>query len=274
MARNIDETGIVTGNLVLANHVLQLTDALRGDDAFNLFPTGAIQINEHLFPTGSATAGQAIIADGSTQLIYGTPNAITASYVSSSNVDGPFGFNSVISASYALTASHIDEIFTVTESFSNQISVNINHNFNTENVLIQAYEVLPGLRPVQVIPTQVTITDFDNVNVRFTSNTSGYLVATRGGFTIASNTVTALSSSYAATASYIAGVSKQRFDEVLDGTNSSYVLDHNLGEKYVILSAYNEFDEQVIPTKVRPISTTQIQVQFTTPFSGSVVVLA
>ena len=50
MARDISEAGIATGELVLANHVLQLTDAVRGDDAFNVHLTGGIQLNNNFYP--------------------------------------------------------------------------------------------------------------------------------------------------------------------------------------------------------------------------------
>ena len=36
----------------------------------------------------------------------GSNSVATASYVSSSNVDGPYGFDSILTSSYALTASY------------------------------------------------------------------------------------------------------------------------------------------------------------------------
>jgi len=273
MARQISEVGIVTGQLVLANHVLQLTDALRGDDAFELFPTGAIKINEHLFPTGSAISGQAIIADGSTQLIYGTPNAATASYVSSSNVHGPLGMDSVASASFAVTASYIDIADTERVDFINQTLVNVNHNFNTENILVQAYDTT-GAKPVQLIPTRVEVTDADNVQVTFTAPSTGYIVVTRGGITVAGDTLNAVSASYAVTASHVVGISKQRFDLVLNGSSATYTLPHKLNERLVVLAAYNTSFEQIIPTRVECLDANNVFVEFNSPFSGSVVVLA
>lgn len=273
MARQISEAGIVTGQLVLADQILQLTDALRGDDAFELSPTGSIKINENFFPTGSATTGQAIISDGSAQLIYGTPNALTASYVSSSNVDGPLGMDSVVSASFAVTASYIDIADTERVDFVNQTLVNVNHNFNTENILVQAYDTT-GANPVQLIPTRIEVTDVDNIQVTFTAPSTGYIVVTRGGITVAGDTLNAVSASYAVTASHVVGISKQRFDRVLNGTSATYTLTHNLGNKYVIVGAYNVADDQVVPTRVQPLDANNVFLEFTSPFSGSVVVLA
>jgi len=273
MARDISEVGIATGELVLANHVLQLTDALRGDEAFNLHLTGGIQINDNVYPSGSGSIGDSIVLTAPNRLTFGQPNAATASFVTGSDVYGPFGSNSIISSSFAVTASYIDIADTERVDFVNQTLVNVNHNFNTENILVQAYDTT-GANPVQLIPTRVEVTDADNVQVTFTAPSTGYIVVTRGGITVAGDTLNAVSASYAVTASHVVGLSKQRFDQVLNGTSATYTLTHNLGEKYVVLAAYNVADDQVVPTRVQPLDVNNVFVEFTSPFSGSVVVLA
>lgn len=273
MARNIDETGIVTGDLVLANHVLQLTDALRGDDAFNLHLTGGIQINDTVYPSASGALGDSLVMTAPNRLTFGQPNAATASFVTGSDVYGPLGSNSIVSASFALTASYIDIIDTERVDFTLQTLVNVNHNLNTENVLVQAYDTT-GANPVQLIPTRIEITDVNNLQVTFTAPSTGYIVITRGGLTVAGTSLNAVSASYAVTASHVVGLEKQRFDVVLPGTAPSYTLTHGLGEKLVILSAYNPDFEQIVPTKVQPLDTNNVFVEFTSNFTGSIVVLA
>lgn len=273
MARDISEAGIATGQLVLATQITQLTDALRGDEAFNLHLTGGIQINDNFYPSGSGSLGDSLVLTGPSRLTFGQPNAATASFVTGSDVYGPFGSNSIISSSYAVTASYIDIVDTERVDFVNQTIVNVNHNLNTQNVLVQAYDTT-GANPVQLIPTRVEIVDNDNLQVQFSANSTGYIVVTRGGLTVAGTTINAVSASYAVTASHVVGISKQRYEQVLNGTAPSYTLTHNLGERLVILSAYNPSFEQVIPTRVQPLDANNVFVEFNTNFSGSVVVLA
>ena len=274
MARDISEAGIATGELVLANHVLQLTDAVRGDDAFNVHLTGGIQLNNNLYPSGSGSIGDALVLTGDSNITFGIPNAATASYVTGSDVYGPFGSNSIISSSYAVTASYITNIRdTVRQDFTLQTVVPLNHNFGTENVLVQVYDTT-GPTPVMIIPTNVFITDDDNVQLTFTAATTGYAVVSRGGFTVAGTTQNAISASYAVTASHVTGISKQRYSTDLNGTSATYTLTHNLNERLVVLSAYNPSFEQVVPTSVQTLDDNNVFVSFSTPFTGSVVVLA
>ena len=70
------------------------------------FPfTGSAQITGSLGITGSLNVTQGI-----TGSLFGTSswatNSVTASYITGSNVFGPFGADSILSASYALTASY------------------------------------------------------------------------------------------------------------------------------------------------------------------------
>lgn len=59
--------------------------------------------------SNSEITGSLIVTAGITGSLFGTSswatNAVTASYITSSNVQGPFGADSILSASYALTAS-------------------------------------------------------------------------------------------------------------------------------------------------------------------------
>ena len=276
MARNISEAGIATGELVLANHVLQLTDAMRGDDAFNLHMTGGIQINDNFYPSGSGSLGDSLVLTGPSRLTFGTPNALTASYISSSNVDGPFGLDSVLTASYAVSASFITDVKdTVRVDFTSQTSVNVNHGFGTQNVLVQVYDTT-GANPVMIDPSNVTttVTSDDQITVAFATAQTGYVVVSRGGFTVAGTIQNAVSASYAVTASHVVGISKQRYEVVLNGTSPTYTLTHNLNERLVVLSAYNPAFEQVIPTRVQSLDANNVSVAFTSNFSGSVVVLS
>jgi len=269
MAKNISEVGIATGQTIFATHVLQITDALRGDDAYNLHLSGNIQINNNLHPTGSGNPDDIMISNGAGVLRLG-PNS--ASYVSSSNVDGPLGMDSVLSASYALTASYIDEVFTERFDFVNQTSVIANHNFGSEDIIVQVYDNT-GAVPVMIQPSTVQITDQDNATVTFTAPTTGYIVITRGGILTAGLIENAISASYAVTASHVVGITTQRYETTF-GPAISATFTHNLKNKYVVVSTYNTADQQIIPTRVEPKDENNVFVQFSSPTSGTVVVLS
>ena len=270
MAKNISEVGIATGEIVFATHVLQLTDALRGDEAYNLPVSGNISINGNLHPTGSGNADEVMITNGSGVLTFGVPNAATASYVTSSNVDGPFGFDSVLTASHAITASYVNFDSTVKSTFVNQTLVDVAHNLKSDEVLVQAYDT-SGALPLQIQPTNVRITDDNNVRVTFSGNTTGYIVITRGGFVQAGNAASSISASYALTASHVTGLTNNTVTFPIAGA-ASYTLSHNIGRKYVVVQAYNTLDEQVIPTLIRAVSTNDVLVQFTSVTDGNVVI--
>ena len=68
---------------------------------------GCLTASGIIYPTSDGTANQVLVTDGNGRLSFGAGSVDTASYVSSLNVDGPLGMNSVESASFSLTSSYI-----------------------------------------------------------------------------------------------------------------------------------------------------------------------
>lgn len=68
---------------------------------------GALTASGIIYPTADGTANQVLKTDGNGRLSFGLSSVDTSSYVSSSNIDGPLGMDSVESASFSLTASFI-----------------------------------------------------------------------------------------------------------------------------------------------------------------------
>ena len=95
MAKDINEAGIIDGQIVYADQILQITDALRGDDAYNINLTGSISINGIEYPTtDGAVSSSVLMTDGSGVTGFGqVKNAVSSSY-----------------ATLALTASHVFNI--------------------------------------------------------------------------------------------------------------------------------------------------------------------
>ncbi len=76
--------------------------------------------------------------------------------------------------------STVVETATVTDSFTSQTSVVVNHNFGTRNILVSVYDNIFN----QIIPASVVLTDTDNVTIGFDNPTSGTVVVAKGGHVV------------------------------------------------------------------------------------------
>ena len=76
-----------------------------------------------------------------------------------------------------LTNISVSQTATVKSDFTNQTSVNLDHNFDSRNVNVVVYND----SNVQIIPSSVTLSTTNRAVVTFDSSTSGYIVAARGG---------------------------------------------------------------------------------------------
>ena len=188
MARNISETGIANGELVLADQILQLTDALRGDDAFNLSPSGNFSINGITYPTeDGATSGSVLITDGSGTTGFGIINNVESSsfsITSSFALTASYVDVTVESASFATTASYaifadiartsLDQTARqYTASFTTDaVEYTFNHNLSFKYVLVQAYNTSDEM----IIPATIRLVDANNTFVRFANPQNGTIV--------------------------------------------------------------------------------------------------
>ena len=99
---------------------------------------GCLTASGIIYPTTDGTANQVLVTDGNGRLSFGVGSVDTASYVSSSNVDGPLGMNSVESASFSLTASFITGSDVYGPYGSNSIissSYALSSSYATKNVI-------------------------------------------------------------------------------------------------------------------------------------------
>jgi hypothetical protein len=144
---------------------------------------------------------------------YGTAswalNALTASFITGAGVFGPFGSNSVISASYALRGGDVTKIIAgtnitisppegtgsvtinssaaagaglavaATASFNNLSVWNFTHNLNSRYVIIQALDN----NHQQIIPETIELLDTASARLTFPTLESGYAIASLGGIT-------------------------------------------------------------------------------------------
>ena len=190
MAKDINEAGIIDGQIVYADQILQITDALRGDDAYNINLTGSISINGIEYPTtDGAVSGSVLMTDGSGVTGFGqVKNAVSSSYatlaLTASHALTASFLEGIATASYAVSASHAQisdvarrsldtETTTYTSSFT-VLSTNytFNHNLNFKYVVVQAYDT----NDIQIIPSEVRAVDKDNTFVRFADNQNGVII--------------------------------------------------------------------------------------------------
>ena len=298
MAKILSNAGIVTGLPVEAEHVSQSVNALTGAEAYDITISGSLVVNGLTYPYVDGPADLPILTDGAGNLTIRVLETVpTASYVSSSNVDGPHGFDSVISSSYSISSSYaifanlassslfainaqqaenantaISSSHTITASYAlngedgkHAISasyaltasyvtggvsepykqffsgsvVNLNHKFNSEDIIVSVYQTPGSQSPTSIIPSSVTLTDSNNVLLTFSNIVTGYAVITDGKGVVnsfsnysasyagtASVALTAISSSYALTASYAVSSSHEVTNEVSSSfaQSASYAL--------------------------------------------------
>jgi hypothetical protein len=124
--------------------------------------SGSSVISGSLTVTGSLYANFAHL----TGSLLGT--AATASFVTSSNVQGPHGMNSIFSSSYAITASHATSVRSFATTIGNGAATtfNVTHGLNTYDLHVTVYSG-SGTRE-NIIP-DVYRTDLNTVQILFTN---------------------------------------------------------------------------------------------------------
>jgi hypothetical protein len=165
-----------------------------------------------MFVTGAISASSGPNTIGFFGTASWAQNALTSSFITASNVWGPFGSNSVISASYALgsnlnirdegvtiknnpsfinfTGSNIvasvngsgvdvfvDVSAAATASFNNLNVWHFTHSLNSRYVVIQALDT----EHKQIIPEIIELVDTSSARLTFPTLESGYAIATIGG---------------------------------------------------------------------------------------------
>ena len=102
MAKTLSLNGIVTGQVVEAEHVSQSILAFTGLEAYDISVSGSFAV----IGTSSFQAVEGTDFSGSFRGDGSRLTGITSSYITASGVDGPHGANSVVSSSYAVTSSY------------------------------------------------------------------------------------------------------------------------------------------------------------------------
>ena len=144
------------------------------------------------------------------------------------------------------------DIFGIKESFldpvpfTNQTTVNVSHNLDIEYPVVQVYDENKN----QLIPDSIISIDNNNVQVNFITETTGFIVVMKGGHVLGSY-----------------GTVASNFSE-----QTTVTVNHNLNAPSPFVQVYNEVNEQIVPLKVKVLDKDNVQVTFSTPRSGQIVI--
>jgi len=185
----------------------------------------------------------------------------------------------------SLTGLSVDQVATVTDTFTNASSKVVTHNFGTKNVIVTVYDENDGY----FIPNSIVTTNTNQVTVTFASTESGRIVVAKGGHVVQgvssdSNLLDGEDGTYyldygnfTSVPSGIVSGSSQITDltthkETVSGA-SSYAVDHNLNEQYPIVQCWNtSTSQQEQAESVTTNSVNRVTVTFAGNFAGLIIV--
>jgi len=175
----------------------------------------------------------------------------SAANLSNLNVTNAVTASAYLGDGSALTGITVAQTATVSQTFSNQTSVTVDHNFNTRNVIIQTFDD----NNAQVIPASVTLTSVTRATITFDSSTSGRVVVAKGGH-------------------IVSGVNVAQNATITDtfSNQTSVATSHNFDTKNVLVTVYDSNDAMIIPDSIVTTDTNTVTTTFDASTSGRVVV--
>ena len=240
---------------------------------------------------GTITTNRSLSLDtGSNHFVNGVKTKLDAdSVISGSNLDG-MTVSGSFSGSFqgdgsSLTGLSVDQVATITDTFTNTSSKVVTHNFGTKNVIVTVYDGNDGY----FIPNSIVTTNDNQVTVTFASTESGRVVVAKGGHVVQgvasdANLLDGEDGTYylnygnfTSVPSGIVSGSTQITDltthkETVSGA-SSYAVDHNLSEQYPIVQCWNtSTSQQEFPQSITTNSVNRVTVVFSTTFAGIIIV--
>ena len=184
-----------------------------------------------------------------------------------------------------LTGLSVDQVATITDTFTNATSKVVTHNFGTKNVIVTVYGDDDGY----FIPNSIVTTNTNQVTVTFASTESGRVVVAKGGHVVQGvasdanlldgedgtyylnyGNFTSVPSGIVSGSSQITDLTTHK--ETVSGA-SSYAVDHNLNEQYPIVQCWNtSTSQQEQAESVTTNSVNRVTVVFSTTFAGKIIV--
>jgi len=213
-----------------------------------------------------------------------TETVLSGSILSGMTVSGSFS-GSFQGDGSNLTGLSVDQVATVTDTFTNVTSKVVTHNFGTKNVIVTVYDENDGY----FIPNSIVTTNTNQVTVTFASSESGRIVVAKGGHVVQGTAsdanlldgedgtyylnygnFTSVPSGIVSGSSQITDLTTHK--ETVSGA-SSYAVDHNLNEQYPIVQCWNtSTSQQEFPQSITTNSVNRVTVVFNHNFAGIIIV--
>jgi hypothetical protein len=143
----------------------------------------------------------------------------------------------------------------VSSTFTSTGSITVNHSLDTLFPLVQVYNE----EDEQVIPLRIKILSSSSIQIDFSTPQSGYVVIAKGGHIVSGSVL------------LVDLTDQTTFASTFTSVTSSTVV-HNLNTAYPLVQVYNTLDEQVIPQTIKILNSSSVEVDFSTPQSGYIVV--
>jgi hypothetical protein len=166
----------------------------------------------------------------------------------------------------------IDQVTTVTDTFTNATSKVVTHNFNTRNILVSVYDNQYN----QIIPQSVNVANLNTVTVTFNPATTGFVVVGKAGHIVSGSAADATKlggelPSYYLNYTNFTNIPSTSYRQTIEGSGP-FTITHNLSEDFPVVQVYTAQREQVLPAKILSASSNAVVLEFSTYISGSVVV--
>ena len=233
----------ITGSLNLNGAITASSLQITG----NTIIDGNLTLGGNITIGDSTTDSISVSADFSSSLI--PDSGSTYDLGSSSKPWNEVHADTIYGDGSGLTGISVDQVASVTASFSNQSTINVSHNFDTRNVLVSTYDSSYN----ELIPQAVSLTDSDTVQVVLSAAHSGHVVVAKGGHILDTSELT----------SYREDVSGASF----------YNITHSLDEAYPFVQAWNTSNNtQEQPLDIESTSVNTITVSFSGNFEGKIIV--
>ena len=199
--------------------------------------TGSLIVSNSLNVIGSQNVTGSLIVSSSLKVI-GTQN-INGNLSVTGSV--------VISGSLDLSNANVDNSRYLHTQGTSGTTWNIVHNLNYLYPSITVYDASDKV----MLPAEITSIDANTTQLTFAVAESGHALASVGGI----STSTA-----------------DRYLHTQTSATGSWVIDHNIGYKYVTVNVYDGADEQLIPQKITAVSVNRTQIDFATPTTGNAII--
>jgi hypothetical protein len=153
----------------------------------------------------------------------------------------------IISGSLDLSSANIDNSRYLYTQTTGSTTWTVIHNLNYDYPNVTVYDADNKV----MIPADVTSINENTTQITFATAESGHALVSIGG---------------------ISTGAADRFLFTASTATGSWVIDHNLGYKYVNIDVYDGDDEQLIPEKVTALSVNRTQIDFATPTVGNAII--